>query len=84
MQNKFLIELIVPEMEISYSLYIPVSKRIGDIINLLCKAISEFTNGQFKYSEKTCLYNSLTGEKYRINDIVYATTIRNGDQLVLL
>ena len=32
MKNKVLIELIVPEIDEKYNLYIPINKRIGNII----------------------------------------------------
>ncbi len=84
MKNKVVIELVVPELEESYSLYIPISKRIGDIINLLLKSISEFNNCQYGNKKEIALYNSSTGQKYNPNDLVYKTDIRNGTRLVLI
>ena len=84
MKNKILIELIVPDLEENYSLYIPITKRIGDIINLLIKAISEFNNCPFKNNPTVALYNANTGTRYEPNDLVINTDIRNGTQLVLI
>ena len=42
MENKILVELMVPELEVSYDVFIPVTKRVGNLIALLVKAISEF------------------------------------------
>ena len=41
MDNKLLIELLVPELEQKFDVFIPVTKRVGNIISLLAKAINE-------------------------------------------
>ena len=84
MKNKYLIELIVPDIEMSFSLYIPISKKIGNAINLLCKAVSDFTNGSYKYDKRKMLYNANTGEKYQPNELIFNTSIKNGEKLILL
>ena len=35
MNNKVLVKIFLPDMEISYDVYLPISKRIGNIINLV-------------------------------------------------
>ena len=84
MKNKILIDLIVPEIEQKYNIYIPINKRIGNIIILLNKAVTELSNGIYEGNEKTALYNKSTNEKYSINALVRETNIRNGSVLVLI
>lgn len=84
MKNKIIVELIVPEIEETYSLFIPVTKKIGEIIPLLAKAIIDFSYGSYSYNEKTAIYNAITAERYNPNDIIIDTDIRNGSQLILL
>ena len=84
MKNKVLIELIVPEIDEKYNLYIPINKRVGNIIVLLDRAIKEFSNGVYQGTNKTGIYNLETGEKYSINSLVRETDIRNGAKIVLL
>ena len=84
MKNKILVELIVPEIEESYDIYIPINKKIGSIINLLSKAIFELSDGEYVNNNHSFLYNSDTGEKYDINVIVKDTNIRNGTKIVLM
>ena len=84
MKNKVLVELIVPEIEESYDIYIPINKKIGSIINLLSKAIFELSDGEYINNNRSFLYNSDTGEKYDINVIVKDTNIRNGTKIVLM
>ena len=84
MKNKILIELIVPEIEKTYNVYIPINRRIGNVISLLNKSVYELSNGVYKENNKAGLYNRDTGTKYNINYLVRATDIRNGTSLVLL
>ena len=37
MKNKVLVELVVPTIETSFDVYLPINKRIGNIITLLNK-----------------------------------------------
>lgn len=84
MKNKVLIELIVPEIDEKYDLYIPINKKVGNIIVLLNKALKEMTNGVYIASNVNCIYNSVTGEKYHMDTLVRETNIRNGSILVIL
>ena len=83
MDNKVLVKLTIPEIETSYNVYLPISKRIGNIIILLIKAINE---SGLNYPEdiNKALYNRETGEKYGANKILYETDIRNGTEIILL
>ncbi len=84
MKNKVLVELYVPSIDEVYNLYLPVNRKIGNIIVLLNKSLFELTSGSFIGTDVTMLYNRLTGERYSINSILRETNIRNGTSLVLL
>ncbi len=84
MKNKVLVDLIVPEIDEEYSVYLPINKKIGNIIILLNKAISEMTNGDFKLSSTNSLYNKDTCEQYSFDSLLFNTNIRNGTRLILL
>ena len=84
MKNKVLVELVVPTLESSFDVYLPINKRIGNIITLLNKTVSEFSEGCYEGNEKTALYNRDTSEKYDVNALLYNTNIRNGTTLILL
>ena len=47
MNNKYLVELYVPSIARVYDIYLPVNRRIGNIIILINKALSEITNGEY-------------------------------------
>lgn len=84
MKNKVLVEIIVPEIESTYDVYLPINKRIGNIIMLLNKTIAELSNNCFEGSNYTALYNKDTNVKYNPSLLLYNTDIRNGTSLILL
>lgn len=78
------VKIIVPEIDKSFDVYLPINKKIGNIINLLNSSISEMTSGEFAVSNNNKLYNSKTLERYASNILLYNTTIRNGSVLILI
>ena len=81
MNNKVLVEIIVPEIDRKFSVFLPINKKIGNIIILINKAIYELDNNHIKNTNS--LYNRETGRKYEVNLLLYKTDIRNGTALVL-
>ena len=84
MNNKILVELVVPVLEQSYDVYIPVNRKIGNIIILLSKVVGELSLGYFKADESNCLYNGDTGDKYPMDILVRNADIRNGSKIILM
>ena len=84
MKNKILVELIVPEIEESYDIYIPVSKKVVSVIKLLNKAIFELSDGVYNGGTKNYIYNKDTGMRYDVNMNIKQTDIRNGSKIVLI
>ena len=84
MKNKVIVKFIVPTLDETYDLFIPVNKKVGKVINLVSDALSDITDGVFSYDEHISLYNRTTGELYNPDVIIKNTNIRNGTELVLL
>lgn len=84
MKNKILIKLSVPEIDEEYDIFIPVSKRIGNVILLINKAIIEFSSGEYILKDTYSLYNKETGQRYDERLLVRETDIRNGANVVLM
>lgn len=82
--NKVYIQLIVPELDKVFDLYLPINKKIGNIINLLNKALYEMSSGELVLSNSNSLYNVTTKEKYSPDVLLAHSNIRNGTRLVLL
>ena len=84
MKNKILIKLYVPKLEEQYDIWIPINRRIYNIIDLLIKAVNELSSGYYKPSKMPLLYDKLSAKAYDINLTVLESTIRNGTELVLI
>ena len=83
--NKYLITVMVPELEVEFDLYIPNNKKIGTIKGTILKAILELTNGTFNKSINSVrLIDREFGVEYDNNIIVKDSKIRNGTKLVLI
>ena len=81
--NKVFIELIVPTMEQKYDVYIPVNKKVLDIIYLLDRAINEMTEGYFPISNHLSLIDAETGRAFDVTQTIKECKIYNGTRLIL-
>ena len=84
MKNKVLVKISIPEIDLLIDVFLPINKKIGNIINLLNKSINELTDNEFILSNENSLYNITTKEKYQSDVLLAETNIRNGTFLVLL
>ncbi len=82
MNNKVLVELLVPDLDIKYNVFLPVNKKINNTINLLVKAINDLSNK--KINDDVCLYSKATGLRYEESLTIIDTDIRNGSTIILL
>lgn len=83
MKNKVLVQVIIPDLEEQYDVFLPINKKIGNIIILLAKSIRELSNTN-QITDDMCLYNQDTGKKYNPESIIINTDIRNGTTLILM
>ncbi len=84
MDDKVLVRLAVPEIDAVYDVYLPIMKKVGNIIGLLNKAINDMSFGNFPISNTIRLYNERSNEIYPSDILIYNTNIRNGTHLVLV
>ena len=84
MKNKVLVNLYVPFLEKKYELFLPVNKKIGEIIVLIGRALPDVTGGYYIYHQEERLYNRLNGYEYQINETIKNTNIRNGTELIFM
>lgn len=82
--NKVLVKLIVPEIDKSFDVYLPINKKVGNIINLLNKSLAEISNNQIILSNNNKIYNVRTKELYQSDILLSNTNIRNGTNLVII
>ena len=84
MNNKVLIKLVVPALNESYDIFIPVNEVIWKVTKLIVKSISDISRINLDISKGYALINQTTGRIYGINEKIIETDIRNATELVLL
>ena len=65
MKNKVLIKLIVPELNTSYDLFIPVNELIWKVSKLIIKAVYDLSDGALDTKKNYLLLNKNTGKIYQ-------------------
>jgi len=84
MKNKILIKLIVPEIDCTFDVIIPVNEIIWKIEKLILKSVNDLSNGSLDLKKNYILFNKYTGLQYEKNSILIDTDIRNATELILL
>lgn len=84
MKNKILVVLIIPEIDVKYDLFLPINKKIGNVITKIVKCIYELSGGKYILKNEMVLYNRITGKSYTPNVLIRETDIRNGTVLILI
>lgn len=84
MKNKILVQVVVPDIEEEYNVFIPVNKKVGNVAILLSKAIQEMTNNIYKENNMNGIYNSDTGELLSPDLMIRETSIKNGSRIILM
>ncbi len=84
MHNKILIVLEVPSIERKYNVFLPINKKISNIIVLLTNAISELTSGGYVVRGNEKLYNKINGTKYDSNVYLKDSDLSNGSIVILI
>ena len=84
MKNKVLIKLIVPELDETFDIFIPVNEVIWKIKKLMIKSISDLSGVDLNFQENYALINKDNSRIYSNNEIVINTDIRNASELILI
>ena len=83
MENKVLVNLIIPEIEQSFDIFLPVNEVIWRVKKMLVKSVGDITNTNFN-AVYSILVNKDTNMIYKNNEIIINTDIRNASELILL
>ncbi|MBR4694169.1 MAG: hypothetical protein IKP07_05095 [Bacilli bacterium] len=84
MKNKILIKVIVPELEESYDIFVPVNELVWKVKVLISKAISDLNGGVLNIKDNYVLINKYTSQIYGNNEKIISTDIRNATELILI
>ena len=84
MKNKVLIKLIVPELDDTFDLFVPVNEVIWKVEKLIVKSISDLTGIELNQQAEYILLNKDNCKLYSNNEIIINTDIRNSTELILI
>lgn len=84
MENKVLINLIVPELDSDFDVFIPVNELVWKIKKLLLKSVSDLSTISLDMNRDYILLNKNSDIIYKNNEIIINTDIRNGSELILI
>lgn len=82
--NKVLVNVYVPILNKSYDMFIPAQSQLFEVNELVKKAISELSEGQFMPNRDTMIARKATGEILDVNATVFELGIQNGAKLMLV
>lgn len=82
--NKILVKLYIPTVGRQYDVWIPINRRIHNVIRLMVKAINELTDGEYCPQVMPLLYDKHTAFAYDVNMTIRESSIDNGSEIVLL
>ena len=85
MQNKYLINVIVPIIELEFDVYIPNNKKVGTIKTHILNAIKEESNNSFnKNINDIRIIDRDNGKEFDNNVLVKDSGIKNGSKVGII
>lgn len=82
--NKLLIKVLVPKLEASYEIFVPINKKMHIIRKQIIQAINELNDNALGIDDDILLYDKLTGEAFNLNEMVKDSGLKNGSELILV
>lgn len=82
--DKVLVEIFVPAANRTFDVFIPQTSKMGDIVVLSAKALSDLSNGKYKSDSSAILCDAESGDILDVNLSVYELKIKNGSRLILI
>ncbi len=82
--EKVLVEIYVPVVNTSYDVFVPLASQMSEVLELVKKAVTELSDGEFRATEETAICYRENGTIININMSVFELGIRNGTKLMLI
>lgn len=83
--NKYLITIIVPNLETEFEIYIPNNKKIGTIKKNILKTVFELSETTFTMAENEVRFiERETGIEYANDMYVKDSGIKNGSNIIII
>lgn len=84
MTNKVLIKLIIPEIDESFDMFIPINELVWKIKALIIKSVTDLTGVVLGDPNEYVFINKDSAKIYGNNEIIFDTDVRNSSEIVLL
>ena len=85
MNNKVIIKVILPNIELECDVFIPVNEQLWKIEKLVLKCVYDIINLAYNPKEDSyIIINKNSGKIHDKNQIVIDTDIRNGTELYFI
>lgn len=84
MNDKVIVEVIVPAAEKKFDVIIPPGSRLSEVKKLMSTIISELTTGKLKTEKTSVLCDAESGSIYDINKKVAELGIKNGTKIMFI
>lgn len=72
-----------PILDKRYELFIPIDRRIHELITVLKKTLPELSQNYYK-NHSPQIYNKVSGQVYDMNLIIKNSNIKTGTRLLLI
>lgn len=82
--QKYLVDVYVPSWGEHLDVYLPMNKKIGEVIMLLGNLAVSVSGGSYKATADSVLLNAANGEAFNFDLSVYDVGIRNSSRLILI
>lgn len=83
--NKFLINVIVPTIEMEFCVYVPNNKKVGTIKKYILESLYELSNNNFMGNLNDTLFiDRDTGKVYENDVLTKDSGIKNGVKIVAI
>lgn len=84
MAIKYLVEVYLPAAQKTFDMRIPATSRMGEIISLVATLASELSDGSYKATNDSMLFNASDGGLFDVNMTALEQGICNGTKLILI
>ena len=84
MNNKVLVTIYVPKLEKKYDMFLPIGKKVGEVIQSLEKMMFDVSGEYYNINNTARLTNRITGMVYDNNMTIKESKIYHFTELILL
>lgn len=82
--KKYLVDIYLPAAGKHLDVFLPSTKQIGEVIQLLVMLTEPLSKGSYKGTADAMLLDANTGDPFSLADTVEAAGIRNASHLILI